>query len=723
MILEGRSPPRIETTAALAPNAARPSRDDEVHKDGAGRLVGRARVTRWRRSIRAADASAARRASCSAAWPWAFEIARATRRASSVVTSTSADVYMVAGPDEEHRPDRLAPGEQRLDDHAPRSHRRDDRGQLRDLAGRPAQRDRIRQVLHEDRLVGADGPGGGPARADGRREVTGSRRGIGRHRPRQRPRPRERSEPSGSTRSIRHQSASCGMARPAAAYGLVQVGRLVEAEAGVGDEAGEVGSPLPVRALVLDVGRGADPALDRAALTDRAGRPGRRASDRRGRWQRRRTVRVQSLLRGRSGYGPRRRELRPVVGVDLLSGREQAARRDQAGVLNQRPFGGSTRGVPSGEAGDDGQRLDHLSVTPLAGEGGLSGLGLAGHVVERRDDESVGVGPAGHDPGPDQRPARAPGGSRKPTTSSFLVLARERAPPGEARGVKRGAGTPSTISKRSDSVACADAPSISSGLDQPQRSAAAAAGWHRPAAAGRPGTVIPASIASRIQPSRSSNVIDWADRVLWLDDSLAHVPSRNDEERTAAEAGTLVTHRPDYAVTGRRGAGVAASHTARVRWGHTGTRSSPRNRFSPRRRVRSRGRGRPSRLSLPGWDVPPSGRGRGVVLARLGVVAIRRQGQVLGDRRLARAWRPSSSTSAVAATGTARDSTMNPPAAAPASTLNRARERRDADRVSHHDRHQHVALDDLENDVDAEHDERELAATRTALGRRRAPAR
>ena len=168
--------------------------------------------------------------------------------------------------DEEHRPDRLAPGEQRLDDDAARAHRFDDVGDLGNVAGRAAERHRVGQVLDQDRPARPDGAGGGSARPDRRRErpdsveaalslrVAGDRRGSA-----------ERAVgldevDEAPVREVWNRERARGLDR------LVEVVRLVETEPGVGDQPGEVGGPLAAGALLVDVGRRADPALDRAGL-------------------------------------------------------------------------------------------------------------------------------------------------------------------------------------------------------------------------------------------------------------------------------------------------------------------------------------------------------------------------------------------------------------------------------------------------------------------------
>src|SRR4029079_1142386 len=65
--------------------------------------------------------------------------------------------------------------------------------------------------------------------------------------------PPESSRPGSSPRR--------GGDRPRRRDRLVGVSRLVEAAPAGGHEPGEVAGPLPARALLVDVGRGADPAL------------------------------------------------------------------------------------------------------------------------------------------------------------------------------------------------------------------------------------------------------------------------------------------------------------------------------------------------------------------------------------------------------------------------------------------------------------------------------
>ena len=86
------------TRAPLAPSAARPSRTTSEATASRVIAAARPRVTRCNRVIRSAEASAERRAACSAAWTWPFEMASATRRASSVVISISAGPYSRSGP-------------------------------------------------------------------------------------------------------------------------------------------------------------------------------------------------------------------------------------------------------------------------------------------------------------------------------------------------------------------------------------------------------------------------------------------------------------------------------------------------------------------------------------------------------------------------------------------------------------------------------------------------
>ena len=84
-------------------------------------------------------------------------------------------------------------------------------------------------------------------------------------------------------------------------------------------------------------------------------------------------------------------------------------------------------------------------------------------------------------------------------------------------------------------------------------------------------------------------------------------------------------------------------------------------------------------------------------------------------------------TSPAAAIGTASSAPTKPPAAAADQDAEDDEERRDPDRVAHDDRDEDVALDELEDEVDAGDDEGELAARRSPRrglpGSRRAAAR
>ena len=124
--------------------------------------------------------------------------------------------------------------------------------------------------------------------------------------------------------------------------------------------------------------------------------------------------------------------------------------------------------------------------------------------MERRDDEAFATRAGVDEPGSDERPAELVGEAAAEADDERLgTLARERAPAGQGRWIERRPRLVDDLEAVERRLG--EALSISSGLDQPQSSAAS---WFANTSRRRASwTVIPASTASRIQPSRSSDAM------------------------------------------------------------------------------------------------------------------------------------------------------------------------------------------------------------------------
>ena len=207
-------------------------------------------MTRCSRSIRSAAASAGRRAACSAEWTWPFEMANATRRASSVVISISAGPYSRSGPTTKNIAPIVSPRaisgwtialRASIAWMIPASASLSAVWRAEDLG--------VVEIGQEDRPPLADGPaaGRGESRAVGKSRIpsriawwaaspatAATRRRL----------------PSGSTRSMMQQSARSGIGSEAAAWIVSSRSRVSSRRRpGIGDESGDIARPL----ALLDV--------------------------------------------------------------------------------------------------------------------------------------------------------------------------------------------------------------------------------------------------------------------------------------------------------------------------------------------------------------------------------------------------------------------------------------------------------------------------------------
>ena len=432
--------------------------------------------------------------------------------------------------DEEHRPDRLAPGEQRLDDHAARAHRFDDVGDLGDVAGRAAERHRVGQVLDQHRPAGPDGAGGGSARPDRRRErpdpveaalslrVAGDRsgsaeetvgldevdRGTSPRAPGSRARRAAWIVSSRSFASSRRSPASAtSRARSAARFRLVRSSSMSVA--------------VPIQPSIVPVSR----QSGTTRITCQRYAPS---------WRRRRTVASSASSCARAAARAAANSARSSSWRCSAAGNSPVAAIRPVNS-NQRSFATAIVPIRLGDPRGDRQRVDDLAVASLAGDARLAGLDLGGHVMERRDDEALAARAGVDEPGPDERPAELVGERlRKPTTSGSGRSPASAA--GRAGPMDRAA--PRTR-RRSRSGRASPPGEATQHLVGAGPAAGSAASWFANTSRRRASLDgDPASTASRIQPSRSSDAmgpgITAGNRARWLDDSLAHVPSHSDAQ-------------------------------------------------------------------------------------------------------------------------------------------------------------------------------------------------
>ena len=234
-------------SAPRAPSAARPSSDDEVRHGVAarcapelagdplqaldsqgGRLGGLSR-----RLLRAVDQTVRDREG---------DPAGQLRRDLDIGRS----VVPIGPDDEEHRPDRLAARDERLDDRASCLHRVDDRAEGLVVRGIAAKDLRVREVVDQDRPTLLDDTGARSRRSTRGRKVTDRIedglvvRILGQGGDPAEAPVRLDEIDEAPVRQCRYRQRGRRLDR------LVQVARLVEPEARIGDEAGDVGCPFPL---------------------------------------------------------------------------------------------------------------------------------------------------------------------------------------------------------------------------------------------------------------------------------------------------------------------------------------------------------------------------------------------------------------------------------------------------------------------------------------------
>ena len=151
--------------------------------------------------------------------------------------------------------------------------------------------------------------------------------------------------------------------------------------------------------------------------------------------------------------------------------------------------------------------------------------------MERRDDEAFAARAGVDEPGADERPAELIGEAAAEADDERLgTLARERAPAGQGRWIERRPGLVDDLEAVERRLG--EALSISSGLDQPQSSAASWFANTSPETGVLDGDPGVDRLEDPAEPvvGRDGARHHAGNHVRWLDHSLAHVPSHNDAQ-------------------------------------------------------------------------------------------------------------------------------------------------------------------------------------------------